>query len=80
MGPKPRSLPSRQWSCSELGDSNMRMLAVKKEAEKEDELQRQIEETYDLLFVFWIDVSWTKLINMFFVHWLCWYGGPCLGV
>lgn len=41
---KTRPMPSKQWSCSELEKGNKGMLKVKKEAEKEQDLLRKVQE------------------------------------
>lgn len=46
-----RELKSRQWSCSELGDANDRMLKVKREAEDKEELQRKIQEGWPMMIL-----------------------------
>lgn len=40
----PTRLPSKTHSCSELQKASERMVAVKKEGETEEELQKKIEE------------------------------------
>lgn len=45
-----RTMPSKQFSCTELGDGNKNMLKVKKEAEKEAELQQKIQELLAVVF------------------------------
>ena len=42
---KTRTMPSKQWSCSELEKGNKTMLKVKKEAEKEQDLLRKVQES-----------------------------------
>ena len=46
-------MPSRTHSCSELQKASERMVAVKKEAETEEELQKKIEE---ILLGFWLSI------------------------
>lgn len=45
------SLPSRQWSCSELANSNKEMLEVKREGESRDDLEKRIKEPL-VLYIF----------------------------
>ena len=57
-------LPSKTHSCSELEEGNRRLLAVKQEAEKEDELQRQIKDwvliwgAYPIVMLLLIGKQW----------------------
>ena len=45
MAEKTRAMPSPQWSCSELEQSNQKMLKVNREAEDKQDLERKIKET-----------------------------------
>ena len=51
---KHRSMPSKQWSCSELEKGNQQMLKVKKEAEKEQDLLRKVQENKN----HWVICRW----------------------
>ena len=42
--PKEAKMPSRTWSCGELAEGNEKLLKVKHEAEKEEDLRRKIED------------------------------------
>lgn len=42
---RPRQVVSKQFSCSELKDGHKELMAIKTEAESEDELLRKIKES-----------------------------------
>jgi len=41
-----KTVPSRQWSCSELQDGHAKLLEIKSEKLSPDEMQKQIDEAY----------------------------------
>ena len=42
---KKEKVPSKTWSCSEITDGQLKLVAVKKESISPEELQRQIKES-----------------------------------
>ena len=53
-------MPSKTHSCSELEEVNRKLLSVKQEAEKEEDLQKQIKD--------WV-LSGVLCYSYLFVHW-----------
>ena len=52
-----KTMPSKQFSCTELGDGNKTMLKVKKEAEKEADLLKKIQELLAVVFSKEFDIN-----------------------
>ena len=50
-------MPSKQFSCTELADGNNKMLKVKKEAEKEADLLKKIQELLAVVFSKEFDIN-----------------------
>lgn len=50
-GKRPRQIASKAFSCSELKEGHEGLLAIKKEAETEDELKKQIKDRIHICFL-----------------------------
>ena len=50
-GKRPRQIASKTFSCSELKEGHAELLAIKKEAESEDDLKKQIKDRILVCFI-----------------------------
>lgn len=64
-----KTVPSRQWSCSELQDGHAKLLEIKSEKLSPDEMQKQIDEAYHnnmcrvFFGIFWCNPNSFTYIN-----------------